>query len=305
MATNSVSRLLTHPNGQTTHVIIDDYTDPWGEPETIMLQGGFGRHGRLWYHWVPALARRYRVVRRDPRGHGGSSAPAPNAHAHAPAYRYDLATMLAELVDTLDQLGLPRVHFVGESTSGMLAAALAATAPGRLRSVVLRATPTHLPPAALELFAFGHADWPTACRTLGARGWAEQLARRPGTAGGAPGDDPRARRWWLDQWGRSSGEALACYASFLATLDIRPLLGQIPVPVLVLAPARSAAVGLDAQRAMAARIPGATLAVIDGPGHEIYWDAAAECLAALGHFLDRLGEEEEEEEEEEEGKEQE
>lgn len=47
---NSTSLFRKHPNGQTTHVVVDDYTDPWTEPETILIQGGFARHSAFWYH---------------------------------------------------------------------------------------------------------------------------------------------------------------------------------------------------------------------------------------------------------------
>jgi hypothetical protein len=41
---------------------IDDYTDPWATgTETVWLQHGVGRSSKFWYHWVPALARQYRV----------------------------------------------------------------------------------------------------------------------------------------------------------------------------------------------------------------------------------------------------
>jgi len=58
---------------------VDDFTDPWvTEKETVWLQHGVGRSTKFWYHWVPALARHYRVVRRDMRGHGQSADPGPN-----------------------------------------------------------------------------------------------------------------------------------------------------------------------------------------------------------------------------------
>ena len=58
---------------------VDDYTDPWlHSKETVWLQHGVGRSSRFWYHWVPALAGEYRVVRRDMRGHGQSAAPEPD-----------------------------------------------------------------------------------------------------------------------------------------------------------------------------------------------------------------------------------
>jgi hypothetical protein len=43
---------VVHNNGQRTHYVLDDFTDPWKEPETILIQHGFGRHAEFWYHWV-------------------------------------------------------------------------------------------------------------------------------------------------------------------------------------------------------------------------------------------------------------
>jgi hypothetical protein len=35
---------------------LDDFTDPWKEAETIVIQHGLGRNARFWYHWVPLSA---------------------------------------------------------------------------------------------------------------------------------------------------------------------------------------------------------------------------------------------------------
>lgn len=43
---------VVHPNGQRTHYILDDFTDPWNPRETILIQHGFGRHAEFWYHWM-------------------------------------------------------------------------------------------------------------------------------------------------------------------------------------------------------------------------------------------------------------
>lgn len=274
---NSRSRLLRHPNGQTTHVIVDDYTDPWVEPQTILIQGGFARHASFWYHWIPSLARNYRVIRRDTRGHGKSSTPSASDE-----YAYTLETILDEIVDTLDQLGLQKVHFIGESTSGMLGEAFAATFPARLHSLTICSSPTHLPPHVLELFAFGHPSWAEACKTLGSRGWGERLARVQGTLSAA---DAQYETWWLEQISASSGEGLAGYTDFLSILDTRPLLSQIHLPMLILAPASSAATSLEEQLSIARQVQGSKLVVIHGRGHEIYGERADDCLSAVKQFL--------------------
>ncbi|KNG47598.1 mitochondrial carrier protein [Stemphylium lycopersici] len=288
---------ILHPNGQRTHYILSDFTDPWKPGETILIQHGFGRHAAFWYHWIPVLSRNYRVVRRDLRGHGYSSYPSRNSLSSKRAkgdgekeseegeYEYNVDTIIGEMVDTLDQLGLKKVHFLGESTGGMLGEILAARHPERLLSLTVCSTPTYLPPPALQLFAFDKKDWPSACRELGSRGWAEALSRIPGTI---PVSDANYLPWYLDQIGVSDGEGLAQYAGFLSTLDARPWLDKITVPTLILSPTQSAAVKVEDMEALQKTIQKSMLVLIDGPGHEIYVTQAEKCQEAFLRFLEDL-----------------
>lgn len=128
----------------------------------------------------------------------------------------------------------------------------------------------------------GLESWPVACRTLGSRGWAEKLAALPGTMSSA---DSAYRRWWLDQISISSGEGLGSYAEFLSTLDSRPYLSQIKVPMLVLAPTRSAATKVEEQQEIKKQVENCRLVLIDGPGHEIVMEAAEDCQKVYLTFL--------------------
>ncbi|KAK0612706.1 Bifunctional epoxide hydrolase 2 [Lasiodiplodia hormozganensis] len=279
---------IHHPNGQTTHYILSDYTDPWKSSttatQTILLQPGFARHSAFWYHWIPRLSRAgYRIIRRDLRGHGLSSVPSSSTSDHPP-YAYTLPTILSEIIDTLDQLHINKVHFVGESTSGILALALAARFPSRLHSITLISTPLYLPPAAQTLFAFGEPTWPAALRTLGARGWAQRLAAVPGTMAHP---DPGYADWWLEQIAGQSGEGLAGYAEFLCReeVDARGWVegGEVArggVPVLGLVPERSAAVKVEEAGWVRERVPRARVVVVKGRGHEIVSDPF--CLVLVG-----------------------
>ena len=51
---------------------IDDYTDPWTRPETILLVHGFPESTEAWRGWIPHLARDYRCISIDRRGFGKS-----------------------------------------------------------------------------------------------------------------------------------------------------------------------------------------------------------------------------------------
>jgi len=56
---------------------LDDYTDPWTTPETILLIHGVADTSRAWFAWVPQLARRFRVYALT----SGASA-SPRFHHH-------------------------------------------------------------------------------------------------------------------------------------------------------------------------------------------------------------------------------
>ena len=53
----------------------DNFSDPWRKPETVVLHHGNSKNTKLWYAWVPLLARQYRVIRLDARGCGRSTVP--------------------------------------------------------------------------------------------------------------------------------------------------------------------------------------------------------------------------------------
>jgi pimeloyl-ACP methyl ester carboxylesterase len=115
-------------NGYDLYYEDNDFTDPWRPSEVVFLNHyGYGNL-RLYYKWVPLLAREYRVVRLDRRGFGRSQAP---------PFGYELTVedMLSDWLGFLDALGISRVHFVGDRFGGSVGAAFAATYPERVRSL--------------------------------------------------------------------------------------------------------------------------------------------------------------------------
>ena len=71
-------------------------------------------------------------------------------------------------------------------------------------------------------------------------------------------------------------------------MDVEPLLSQVSVPTLVLAPANSPLTPLSEQLMICTGIPGARMAVIEGSGHEIYVDASQDCIDAMLKFIRSL-----------------
>lgn len=271
---------VTHSNGERTYCLIDDFADPWKDHETILIQHGFGRHSAFWYHWIPVLAKHYKVIRRDARGHGYSSSPGKD-------YKYDIDTILDEIVDTLDQLGVKKVHYLGESTGGIWGEFLAARNPERLLSLTICSSPLYMPAAAQELLAFGQKDWPTACRELGSRGWGECILK---VLGGHQTDDKEFLAWWLDQVSVPSGNGLGDHAVLLCdgSFDARRIMENIKVPMLMLTPGNSQLVNIDEQKQLRDAVDGARMEIVNGLGHEIYIDQAEQCQQKYLEFLNSL-----------------
>ncbi len=112
----------------------DDYADPWRSRETVALHHGNAKNGRLWYAWVPLLARQYRVVRLDARGFGRSTVPPPG-------YDWSLSGFATDLLRLLDYLELDQVHLIGETVGGTIALQFAYEHPERLHTVTTCTSP--------------------------------------------------------------------------------------------------------------------------------------------------------------------
>jgi pyruvate dehydrogenase E2 component (dihydrolipoamide acetyltransferase) len=96
--------------------------------ETLLLLHGFGADLNGWMFNQPALAQGRRVIALDLPGHGGSSKDVGSGNPDE----------LADAVEAaLDALALDRVHLVGHSLGGVLAALVAARNPARVASLTL------------------------------------------------------------------------------------------------------------------------------------------------------------------------
>ena len=92
-----------------------------GEP-LLLLHGGLA-NSNYWGNQVPALARNYRVIVMDSRGHGRST------HDDRP-YGYDL--MASDVIGLMDFLKLPRTTIVGWSDGAIIGLDIAIHHPERL-----------------------------------------------------------------------------------------------------------------------------------------------------------------------------
>jgi lipase len=106
------------------------HTHEWGDPfeRPLVCLHGVSAHGERYRKLaVERWAARFRVVAPDLRGHGRSGYEPP----------WDFETHIADLVDTIDSLGIEQADWVGHSFGGRLLLELASAQPERIRRLVL------------------------------------------------------------------------------------------------------------------------------------------------------------------------
>ena len=102
----------------------------WGDPDApaIVALHGVTAHGERYKQLAEERwAKHFHVIAPDLRGHGRSGWDGP----------WDFETHVADLVETIDALGLERPDWVGHSFGGRLVVELAARHPERIRRAVL------------------------------------------------------------------------------------------------------------------------------------------------------------------------
>jgi 3-oxoadipate enol-lactonase len=214
----------------------------------LVLGNSLGTTMEMWERQVPALMARYRVVRFDTPGHGGSPVP-----ANEPT----IADLGRGLLGLLDHLDVDIASLAGVSLGGMVAMWVAAEAPERVERLVLCCTSARLGPPAM---------------------WEERIATVE-RAGMAPLVDATLERWFTPTAPRSlleryaamlrsippAGYAACCAA--IRDMDQRDRLPRIQAPALVIAGADDPATPPQHADVIAAGIPDARRATVAGARH--------------------------------------
>ncbi len=88
----------------------------------LVFSNSLGANYSMWDSQARDFHKKFRILRYDTRGHGQSSAtPGP----------YSIEQLAKDVVASLDELDLDRVHFCGLSMGGMIGMWLAINAPDR------------------------------------------------------------------------------------------------------------------------------------------------------------------------------
>jgi 3-oxoadipate enol-lactonase len=236
-----------HANG------IDIRYDIAGAGPWLLLAHSLATDLTLWDEQVAALTARFRVLRFDTRGHGGSSAP---------DMPYDLPMLAADVVGLMDALAIGQAHFVGISMGGMIGQHVALAAPARVDRLVLVSTTSGYP-------AEARAMWGDRIAAVRAQGMEPLVA-------------PTLERWFTSPWRQAHTEVMARIGGLIrstpvvgyigsglaiADLDTTARLPALRCPTLVIAGANDAGTPPAMGRKIAEQVPAARFESIDSASH--------------------------------------
>ena len=225
----------------------------------------------LWDDQVAAFGDRFRILRYDQRGHGGTDVP------NAPV-TMDLLVRDADAL--MAHFGIIAATFVGVSMGAATALALAGSAPARVARVVASDGQAATAPGGAALWQeridFAHANGMDAVADSTVRRWF-----RPGYGEAGGPDVARAREMIrttaLDGY-------LTC-ANALQSYDVRQEMRAVRQPTLLVVGGADGALP-QTMRAMQREIEGAHFVEIAEAGHLPNLEAPAAFNAAVQKFLD-------------------
>ena len=213
----------------------------------VLLGSSLGADQGMWAPQVEVLAKRFRVIAFDHRGHGGSDVP------DGP---YTIEDLGGDVVELLDKLEVEQASYVGISLGGAVGLWLAQNAPDRFHRFVAICPPSNL--------------------AANPQPWTERAAqvRADGTQAIV---EATLGRWFLPEFKDiepirdmllncpAEGYAACCEA--LSNLDLLPGLSTITAPVLLITTDSDTSVPPETVVPLASQIPGAHLEVIENAAH--------------------------------------
>ena len=224
-----------------------------GEGPWLTLSHSLACNLHMWDEEAKRLSRRYKVLRYDTRGHGGSGAPAG---------AYTLELLADDLHALLRALGAQSTHFVGLSMGGMIGQTFALKYPGVFTSLALCDTTSRYPADAAGV-------WAERIKTVEAQGM-EPLV------------EPTLARWFTEPFRKARPEIVAriaaqiaatpvpgyvgcCYA--IPKINLAARLKEIRCPILVIVGEQDAGTPVAMAREIHEHAPGSKLAILPSAAH--------------------------------------
>jgi 3-oxoadipate enol-lactonase len=249
------------------------HLDGPAQAPVVMLSHSLAATMDMWRPQLPVLAKDYRVLRYDMRGHGETSAPGGG---------YSFAMLAGDVVRLLDHLRIERVAFVGLSIGGMIGQYLAIHHGDRLRCVALCSTTSAIPEA-------GRAMW-------------DQRIVAVESGGMDPQVEPTLERWFTAPYRAAHPEVMDWIGGMIRSTPVAGFIGcgraiqglnltaelsKIKVPTLVMPGEKDPGTPPTLSEVIHKAIPGSDYAVLPDAAHLSNIEQAAVFNERIAQFLRR------------------
>jgi 3-oxoadipate enol-lactonase len=258
-------------NGISVHYTLEG---PASGP-VITMSNSLASNLSMWEPQMPILTSRYRVLRYDTRGHGGTEAIAGP---------YSLDELSEDVRALLRALGITRTHFIGLSMGGMIGQIIAIKYPQMLQSLVLCDTMSRVPTEAKPM-------------------WDDRIHTAE-TGGMEPLVEPTLARWFTEPFRQKGSPVLdqvrtmirstpprgytgCCHA--IAALNLTDHLKAITLPTLIIVGEDDPATPVAASHVIHEQIRGSELVILKSAAHLSNLEQPEAFNQALTAFLPKVG----------------
>ncbi|MCL4800201.1 MAG: 3-oxoadipate enol-lactonase [Burkholderiales bacterium] len=242
-----------------------------GDGPWITLSHSLACNLHMWDEQAAVLARHFKVLRFDTRGHGRSDAPAGP---------YSLEMLADDLKGLFDALGVRSTHFVGLSMGGMIGQVFALKYPGMLSTLVLADTTSRYPAEAAGV-------------------WADRI-KVAETKGMEPLVQPTLERWFTEPFRKSNPGKVQRIAEMIRTtpvpgyvgcshaipkINVSARLRELDAPAKVIVGEQDMGTPVAMAREIHESYPGSELLIIPSAAHLANVEQPEAFNAALADFL--------------------
>lgn len=258
---------LVHLDGRGT-TFVRELAGPPNAPVVMLLHGWGSTADLNWYRSYTDLSRHYRVIAFDHRGHG---------RGLRCDRRFRLEDCADDAVAVADALGIDHFIPVGYSMGGPIASLVWKQHPDRTSGLVLCATSRRFNETRSKRAAFSILNGTSSLATIGpfrslgrlsGSVWSRRLERR--------GDDA----WAIEQVLRHDWAQVLAAGHAIGRFDSTSWIGDVDVPVAVIATLDDEVVPTPHQLALADSLSEPSVQIVSG-GHTA-------CSAASGTFVSAL-----------------
>ncbi|MDI2595094.1 alpha/beta fold hydrolase [Pseudomonas sp. N3-W] len=246
---------------------------PYEASSSVLMLHGYSADKNIWLRFARHFVHDYRVIIPDLAGHGETGFKTGGG--------YDIGLQAKRMIQLLDVCGVEKVHVIGNSMGGYIAAWLAATYPERIASVALidpaGVTAPQLSDMARQL-AQGHNPFLIHSREEFRRFYAMTMAAPPWVPGlvlDAVGQRYEQRR----------DELAEIFTDFHASAPMEPKLPDIQCPALLLWGRLDRLIDVSSVPAWSKGIANLRVEIWDGIGHMPMVEQPARTAQLYREFL--------------------